>query len=555
MASGKKALVATLMAASVAGLPCAPFSRAHADDYSDLLDILRAKGSLTRHEYDLLLVKHQRHTAEAANAARMQAQAQRPTRVASLSPGHHVGGHAGAASAATSGYEPGIRFVASDDESTSRAERAASKAEASARSAQAAVDMLNSADVVHVAKYVPGKGLTFKAGPVDINLSGFINGFYTYNSPAGGSPVAGGVSGGSSGFDSSSVRNGLLPAGLALKLSTTQEGIDMSAVMGMYPGIDNAKNGAFNANTGGSPVGLGTPGIDFRQIYVTFGNSRIGTFKVGRDLALFGSDAIMNDATLLSVGAPGSNASPGNTSLGRIGVGYVYADWIPQISYATPKYKGLQGKIGVFQPLDEFNYADGGTATPHLSSVSTQHASPMVQGQVTYDGTVGAVQAHIWASFLIQHQQALYSETLSADSHKGAMVEAGDVGAKLTYGPFEGVGYYYRGSGLGTTALFFDGVAANGRKRTSEGYYVQAAYHATKKFKLVGSYGVSNLYQAPGENSPTLVRRNQSIIGAGYYQLTDWLNIVEEYAHTSSDAHGPNSESDNTASAGVIRVF
>lgn len=552
MASKKHAFYTLLLAASA----CVPFFEAPAalaDDYSDLLDILRAKGSLTQHEYDTLLSKHLRHTA--APAQRSSGPAHAVHTSASSGGTHHVTPHV--THSVQAGYEDGIRFdPGAEDNASLRAQQAADRAEASARSAQQAMlstqDALNSNSIVRVAKYVPGKGLTFKAGPVDINLSGFINGFYTYNSPAGGRPVAGGVSTGSSGFDSSAVRNGLLPAGFILKLSTTQSGIDMSAVVGMYPGINNAKNGAFNANTGGSPVGLGTAGIDLRQVYVTFGNKDVGTFKVGRDLAIFGSDAILNDATLLSVGSTGSNAAPGNTSLGRIGVGYVYADWIPQISYVSPTYHGFQGSVGVFQPLDEFNFAGGG-----YSAESTQHSSPMVQGKGTYDFKIGGVQTRIWASFLVQHQQALTSAYLEEEGsgRRGAMAEAGEIGTKFTYHGFQGVAYYYRGSGLGTTGLFFDGIAANGRKRASEGYYVQAMYNFTKKFKLVGSYGVSNLYQAPGENSTELVRRNQSEVGAAYYSLTDWLNLVGEFAHTESAAHGPNRNSDNSGSAGVILLF
>ena len=84
---------------------------------------------------------------------------------------------------------------------------------------------------------------------------------------------------------------------------------------------------------------------------------------------------------------------------------------------------------------------------------------------------------------------------------------------------------------------------------------MQAMYNFTKKCKLLGSYGVSNLYQAPGENSSLLVRRNQSEVGAAFESLTDWLNLVAEYAHTESAAHGPNKESDNSASGGVILLF
>lgn len=552
MALRKPLFFSTLLAATVflpLGFSCA----AHADDYSDLLDILRAKGSLTQREYNTLLSKHiHRAAAPAAQHASNGANhAGRAVRTTTISGSHH------AAQSIQAGYEDGIQFdPGAEGDAGSRAQFAADRAEASARSAQQALlstqNMMNSASVVHVGKYVPGKGLNFQAGPININFSGFINGFYTYNSPAGGKPVSGGVSTGSSGFDSSSVRNGLLPAGFLLKLSTTQSGIDMSAVLGMYPGVNNAANGAFNANSGGSPVGLGTAGIDLRQVYVTFGTKDVGTFKVGRDLAIFGSDAILNDATLLSVGSTGSNAAPGNTSLGRIGVGYVYADWIPQISYVSPTIHGFQGSVGVFQPLDEFNYAGD-----NLSAQSTQHSSPMVQGKGTYDFKVGNVQTRIWASFLIQHQQGLTNEAagLYENQHHSVTAEAGEIGAKVTYRGFQGVAYYYRGSGLGTTGLFFDGVSANGRKRSSEGYYVQAMYNFTKKLKLVGSYGVSNLYQAPDEANSTLVRRNQSEVGAVYYSLTDWLNLVGEFAHTSSAAHNGNHNSDNSGSAGVILLF
>ncbi|WP_256127009.1 porin family protein, partial [Ameyamaea chiangmaiensis] len=423
-------------------------------------------------------------------------------------------------------------------------------AQAAERALTSARAEINSPSVVRVAKYVPGKGVTFHAGQIDINFSGFVNGFYTFNSPGGGRPVAGGISTGSSGFDTSGVRNGLLPAGLLVKVSTTQDGLDMSANFGFYPGLNNNDPGAFNANSGGSAVGLGTAGLDVRQVFATVGNARIGTFKVGRDLALFGADAILNDATLLSVGSTGSNANPANTSLGRIGVGYVYADWIPQISYASPTWKGLQGTIGIFTPLDEYNYAGSG-----YSAANSQHSAPMIQGKATYDVTLGDLKARFWSSFLIQHQQHLTSSAIPTTQNRSTTAEAADVGTKLTYGPFEGVAYYYYGSGLGTTGLFFDGVSASGRKRDSEGYYVQGAVKVMPRLKFVGSYGVSNLYQAPGESIPLLVRRNQSEVGAGYYNLTDWLTLMAEYAHTESAAHGPNHNKDNTVSAGAALFF
>ncbi|GAJ29518.1 porin [Acidomonas methanolica] len=532
--SRTSAFAITLLASSATGI-LAPVARA--DDYSDLLDILRAKGSLTKSEYSTLLSRHHHHVAvESPEEAPSRGRRHKLTRAAATS----------------------------EDSAVARAQDAATRAEASAEAARQALlstnNAMNNPLIVHTTPYVPGKGITFQAGPVAIKFSGFINGFYTFNSPAGGVPIAGGLSSGSSGFDSSAVRNGLLPAGFLVSLTTHQAGLDLSANLGVYPGDNSSQNGAFNANSGGKPVALGTSGIDFRQVYVTAGNSNIGTFTVGRNLGFFGGEAILNDATLLSVGSTGSNAAPGNTSLGRIGYGYVYADWLPQISYATPTWKGLQGKIGIFQPMDEFNYAGYG-----YSATSTQHSSPMIQGEALYDfATKGGLKGHLWSSFMIQHMQNIQGAGIVAgnNSHRGATVEAVDVGGKLSYSKFEALAYYYYGSGLGTTGLMFDGLAANGHKRDSEGYYFQGVYHITPKLRLVGSYGASNLYHATGDNmyiagAPPLARRNSSEIGALFYQLTPWMQVLAEYAHSQSYGHGGPwaKESDNTMSVGTFLAF
>lgn len=104
-------------------------------------------------------------------------------------------------------------------------------------------------------------------------------------------------------------------------------------------------------------------------------------------------------------------------------MGYVYTDWLPQITYISPKWKGFQASVGVMTPLDEYNFAGGG-----LSATTTQHSSPMLQGKVTYDGNILGFTTRFWSSFLVQHQQNLTSSTLGSSSRKGTTVEAGDVG-------------------------------------------------------------------------------------------------------------------------------
>ena len=47
--------------------------------------------------------------------------------------------------------------------------------------------------------------------------------------------------------------------------------------------------------------------------------------------------------TLLGVGSQGAVGTAGGTTttLGRIGTGYIYADWNGQIAYTTPNMNGL----------------------------------------------------------------------------------------------------------------------------------------------------------------------------------------------------------------------
>src|SRR5579864_8160285 len=57
--------------------------KARADDYTDLLDLLRAKGTISQDEYQTLLSKHTRNArAPAARPARAQADKDAPTTAA-----------------------------------------------------------------------------------------------------------------------------------------------------------------------------------------------------------------------------------------------------------------------------------------------------------------------------------------------------------------------------------------------------------------------------------------------------------------------------------------
>jgi predicted porin len=377
-------------------------------------------------------------------------------------------------------------------------------------------------------------GVGFEMAGVTLKFSGSVNGFYVHDSgdaATAANTVDGGLA--SVGPKSSSVRNGLLPGFLKVDVTTNQGGWDVGAHFGMYPGIDSV-SGIGGANSGGTPQALATSGIDFRQTYLTFGKASFGEVKIGRDIGLFGSDAILNDITLLSVGSAAGNAAPSNTSLGRIGLGYIYTDFQPQITYTTPKFGGVQIAVGAFQPLvtignDEVNSAPG------------------FQGKVSYDGKFDAFTTHLWASAVIQKHDGI----LGDPSYTG---RAFDVGAKLGLGPVGVTGYYYDGTGVGTTGLFILSTAANGRRRDSHGFYVQGTY-AIGKLTLGTSYGASYLDLAQGEINPTLLRKNGSWVGQARYGLTPWVTLVSEYVHTKAEAQGGNDAASDAIAAGAILFF
>lgn len=385
-------------------------------------------------------------------------------------------------------------------------------------------------------------GIGFEVGPATIKFSGSVNGFYVHDNPdtpSATTAVTGGIAG--VGTESSSaIRNGLLPGFLTVSVSTQQEGWDVGAFFGMYPGINSTAWGTLGANNGGQPTALATAGIDFRQTYMTFGKPNIGTFKIGRDIGMFGSEGILNDITLLSSGTPGGNVAPGNTTLGRIGVGYIYTDFQPQISYTSPSFGGAQLSVGVFQPLQS------------LTAPTQSNNSPGFQGKLTYDGKFGDIGTRFWVSGITQKHKTVGAGTGGLTSYTGRGL---DVGGKVTVGPLTTTGYYYTAKGLGTTVLNLFDTDAFGNPRKSDGFYIQSM--ATfGKFSIGGSYGESSLDYANAADAlanPTLVKTNSSYVGQLRYGLTSWVTLIGEYIHSEAKAHNGNkAESDAIALGGIM---
>jgi len=387
----------------------------------------------------------------------------------------------------------------------------------------------------------------FKAGAWDLSFSGNVNGFATWNTcdnttnvVAGGlacsKPANGGV-------NEQKIESGLLPSALVFSAKSRQSGLDVGVTIGFYPGLNGI----------GGKTGLDTSGIDLRQNFLTFGDKSWGTVKVGKDIGLFGSDAILADMTLLGVGS-GAAFLGGNTTLGRIGVGYIYTDWIPQITYSSPSYGGFSFAGGVFQGV---NIVQAGLA-PNSAQL-TGHEEPGFQGKASYEWK-GSVSGKAWVSGIGQKVKARTSDAPVLPSGANVSGTGFDIGAKVNYGALEGVLYAYSADGIGTTAIGFNAASFAGgtlEKRKSDGWYAQATYKIGA-FKPGVSYGESNLKLAGNESSatnPTLVKTNKSWVFGLYYSLTPSVNLVAEYIPTEAENQAGGTVKDKVLALGAILFF
>lgn len=388
-------------------------------------------------------------------------------------------------------------------------------------------------------------------GSWTFSIDGNVNVDYIYtNCEKNGKTVAGGLTcvGTASGNSQSSIGNGLLPAAFTFGVATTQGGYDLSAHLGLYPGV-NTSNGIDANNIGGARnTGLGSAGLDVRQVYLTFGNADIGTFTAGRNIGLFEQDAILNDMTLLGVGVGGSMSgpNPSNTSLGSIGWGYIYTDWLTQIDYTTPTFSGASITFGVYNPLNSLS--DPGTPA--------QKSAPGIHAKIGWKGAVGDAKVALSASGI--EQQSKYD--LSATTSGSVQASGGDVFGKVDFGGFSFMASGYYGKGLGTTALLLLNSDGNGNGRESYGYLVQGTYKAGAT-KVGVNYGSSRLAYANNADrlaNAALVAANNKVTGGVYYDLTKNLMLLGEVTWTESFAHTLSSTNNNSSvgfNAGVFLAF
>ena len=333
------------------------------------------------------------------------------------------------------------------------------------------------------------------------------------------------------------INTGLLPAWLGFTGTTSQNGYDVSFTISMQPGVSE------NSLTGDGALGNTVTNTFLnRQTFITFGNKEMGTIKLGKDLGIYASDAILNDMTLLGVGAgAGNSGAPGNTTLGGIGTGYQYAAWKGQIAYTTPNFNGFQATIGIVNPNSQ---AIG-------NEVAFQDRFG-VEGKAHYAWT-GDLSGKVWASF------ASYDAEYDVGVEDN-QITAFDVGATISAGNFGLTGYWFEGNGAGTTLFGLNGVDSNFKKRKSDGGYLQGTYVIPTGTKLGLAYGVTNLDETNQDEidfGGALVDQSSRWTIGAYHPLTKHLNLVAEYNDVEVQAHGSGikDQEAKTFSLGAILFF
>ena len=384
---------------------------------------------------------------------------------------------------------------------------------------------------------VANAGITWDAGEWTVDMFGNVNSFAIIQDASDSAVAVGGLAQAKGNDDTSVMINtGLLPNFMGFTATTRQNDIDTSITISFNPGGSSA-----NAASGGS-------GEENRQAFLTFGDKSWGSFKFGKDLGIFGSTAILNDMTLLGVGAPGATNGGGNTTLGRIGTGFMYADWQGQIAYTTPNMNGLQLTVGIAQPWD----AKTSDATvSDASSGSNDQFSYQAQGSYSWTGDFAG---KVWVGAYSQEVTAITTGVAGVTTDETAT--AFEVGVSTSISNINLVAYAYSGEGIGTTFLLKDGFSTDGKKRDSDGGYVQATYVIPTGTKLGVSYGISKLDDNAVDAGKSLVEENSMLTVGAYHPLTKHLNLVAEYSRVETEAHDTTSDVENDVfSVGAILFF
>ncbi len=396
----------------------------------------------------------------------------------------------------------------------------------------------------------------------EVSFDGAANAFVMKNSNSDAPSTSGGTTGitfdsyagVSGGNDDTAIVTGLLPNvwGMTLK-APTSNGLDVSARLGLYTHM----NGGENA--------LGNGQLNIRETSGSVSGS-FGTVLVGRSIGIHQRNAILNDMLLFGVGGA-SSAANSNTTLGRIGLGYLYTDFQPQVSWTLPGMNGLGGsfgaQIGIFDPKDVIaDTANFGATDKH---------APRVEAVISYDTSIADLGINLWVDGTYQNTARNATEALNIEGTETAGAETNDndvdsagvgFGTALSYQGFKLVasGFYAHGLGMrgqhsvgpitGTTTTAASATGAlddAGKERKTYGGYIQGTYDFGQGTSVGYSYG-GNYLQKTGTDMQTRGVMNGQTMHSGmiWHNVTDNFRLVAEGGYTEKTWYLADDDQEDT---------
>ena len=345
------------------------------------------------------------------------------------------------------------------------------------------------------------------------------------------------------------VRTGLLPGLFAFGVTAPRtDGLELKARIGLYPQINNANTrSAFGSQ------------IDLREVYFT-AEGAFGEVLLGRALNLYQGKNILTDLSLFGVGVQGA-VSSGGTTLGRIGYGYLYAQFGAQLRYTTPAIAGLKLAVAVVDPSHVVGptVAAPTAADPDATAgvVASDTKAPGFEAELSFSGKAGPAKVQAWVSGLTQRASFAAGSVVRAGETVTATGGAAGAGVELAGLHLLASGFY--GEGLGSFLLLdVDSLDAAGKPRTTRGFLAQAAY-TIGATKVGASYGENTMDETAAEREEREaggargLRARRSVTAGVKHDLRAHLKLVAEYTHaTASWGAGPSQSADVVAVGGFF---
>ena len=242
------------------------------------------------------------------------------------------------------------------------------------------------------------------------------------------------------------------------------------------------------------------------EIQITGG---FGQLNIGKGFGVFNSNAIGDAGSGKGIGYMPGGADQGNATNGRIGTGYVYANFNPRIVFSNNINKKTSYKVGIFNPEEPV----GSVAETSL---------PRFEGQVTT-----AMGGHtVWAGFMFQSVEA------AAEDYD---IQAFDIGGQFNAGAIGVRAAYTITQSIGADGLYgFGGLSDAGVDGSQ--FYVEATYGMNDMTYGV-SYGLGA--QDSGTNASGAIPEIENTLAMAFAhkKVSDNLHLMFEVQSYSSETN------------------